>query len=190
MEGERPDFHIITGGPGAGKTSLIEELRARGHACVDEVGRAIIRQQRLIGGNALHTGDRGLFLELMLSWSIADYERASTTRGPVFFDRGIPELVGYCHLVGMPVPLHVRAAAERFVFARRVFVAPPWPEIYGADAERGQSLEEAEATHAAVTAAYRSFGYETVDLPRTSIAGRADFIERRVLSVQTAPLAE
>lgn len=55
-----PDYHIITGGPGSDKTSIIEALRARRHVCVEEVGRQIIREQRVIGGNALHWGDRRL----------------------------------------------------------------------------------------------------------------------------------
>ena len=69
-DAERPNFHIITGGPGSGKTSIIEALRERGYRCVDEVGRKIIREQVLIGGNALHWGDRAKFLELMLSRSM------------------------------------------------------------------------------------------------------------------------
>ena len=61
------NFHIITGGPGSGKTSVIYELRERGYPCVDEVGRKIIREQLLIGGDALHWCDKAKFLELMLS---------------------------------------------------------------------------------------------------------------------------
>ena len=99
---KNPDFHIITGGPGSGKTSVIEALRERGYLCVDEVGRKIIREQLLIGGDALHWGDGAKFLELMLSRSMGDYERVSDSDGPVFFDRGIPELAGYGPLVGIP----------------------------------------------------------------------------------------
>ena len=72
----RENFYIITGGPGSGKTSIIEALRKLGYHCVDEVGRKIIREQLLIGGDALHWGDRAKFLELMLSRSIGDYERS------------------------------------------------------------------------------------------------------------------
>jgi predicted ATPase len=29
---------------------------------------------------------------------MGDYERVGDTEGPVFFDRGIPELAGYCRV--------------------------------------------------------------------------------------------
>ncbi|SCG45611.1 AAA domain-containing protein [Micromonospora zamorensis] len=87
-------YIVITGGPGAGKTMLIDSLRRAGHACVDEAGRQIIQDQLSIGGLALHTGDSRLFAEVMLSWEIRSYRQASRHPGPVFFDRGIPDLVG------------------------------------------------------------------------------------------------
>ena len=34
---------VITGGPGSGKSTVVDGLRAVGFACVSEAGRAIIR---------------------------------------------------------------------------------------------------------------------------------------------------
>jgi predicted ATPase len=132
-------FTIITGGPGAGKTSLIEELRRRGFAGTQEAGRAIVRDQTLIGGRALHTADNALFAELMLAWEMRSYRIAEEEPGrAVFFDRAIPELTGYLRMLGRPVPAHMAAAARVFRYRPRVFVAPQWPEIYATDAERKQ----------------------------------------------------
>jgi predicted ATPase len=180
MTSLRSNFHIITGGPGSGKTSVIEALGERGFCCVDEVGRKIIREQLMIGGDALHWGDRAKFLELMLSRSIGDYERAGDGDGPVFFDRGIPELAGYGLLVGIPVPAHVTKAAELFRYARRVFVMPPWREIYRNDVERKQDFSEAIASHDLAVATYREFGYEPLEVPKASVAERVAFIIEHV----------
>ncbi|MEV0005113.1 AAA family ATPase [Micromonospora sp. NPDC050980] len=38
-------FVVVTGGPGAGKTTLVDALRRAGHACVAEAGRQIIQDQ-------------------------------------------------------------------------------------------------------------------------------------------------
>lgn len=174
------DFHIITGGPGSGKTSVIEALRERGFTCVGEVGRKIIQEQLRIGGNALHWGDRELFLELMLTRSIGDYDRFAGSEGHVFFDRGVPELAGYGPLVGFPTPPHVTRAAELFRYARTVFVMPPWREIYQNDAERKQDFAEAVASYDAAVATYREFGYDPIDVPKASVPERVRFILERV----------
>src|SRR3546814_16640429 len=50
---DRPDFHVITGGPGTGKSPLIEALAVEGFDHMPEAGRAIIREQVAIGGAAL-----------------------------------------------------------------------------------------------------------------------------------------
>ena len=50
-------FFVLTGGPGAGKTTLIEALRSAGFATTVEAGRAIIRDQLDIGGQATHQND-------------------------------------------------------------------------------------------------------------------------------------
>ena len=173
-------YIVITGGPGAGKTTLVDGLRRAGHACVAEAGRQIIQDQLLIGGPALHHRDQRLFAEIMLSWEIRSYRQASQHPGPVFFDRGIPDLVGYFLLLGQPVPAHVTAAAGLFRYHRRVFIAPPWPQIYTTDSERHQDFAEAVRTHDAMVAAYTQHGYQLVTLPREDVAARLDFVRQRI----------
>ncbi len=93
------NFYILTGGPGSGKTTIIDELTLRGFGTVVEVGRQIIKEQTEIGGNALHTGDQAKYRDLMLSRSVETYDQVHEREAPVFFDHGIPDLVGYSHLV-------------------------------------------------------------------------------------------
>lgn len=167
---------VITGGPGSGKSTLIAELRRSGYACVDEAGRAIIRDQLAIGGRAQHRADSLLFAEVMLAWEMRSYRQAERWDGPVFFDRGIPDIAGYHGLLGRPVPPHVAAAADLFRHHRRVFVAPPWPEIYTTDRERVQDFTEAVRTHDAIAAAYGRHGYELVPLPKADVRTRVAFV--------------
>lgn len=171
---------VVTGGPGAGKTTLLTALAAAGHAVVPEAGRAIIRDQLAIDGPALPWRDRALFAELMLNFDLRSHGEAQGGAAPVFFDRGVPDSIGYLQLCGLPVPAHFHRAARTSRYARIVFAAPPWREIYAQDAERKQDFAEAERTYEAVTAAYREHGYELVELQRADVATRAACVLARV----------
>ncbi|MBB6410416.1 putative ATPase [Mesorhizobium sangaii] len=127
MQNDSDRFFVLTGGPGSGKTTLIEALRRAGFATSVEAGRGIIRDQSAIGGTALPWHDRALFAELMLSWEMRSYQVACEQTGAVFFDRGVPDTLGYLRLTGLPVPEQFMHAAERFRYARRVFVARHGP---------------------------------------------------------------
>jgi predicted ATPase len=176
MRIERDNFYIFTGGPGSGKTSVIEALRAQGYACVAEVGRQIIQEQTAIGGNALHTADAVKYRDLMLSRSIYTYNQVQERDAPVFFDRGIPELVGYGDLIGAETPAYIRKAADLFRYNKRVFIMPPWAEIYAQDDERKQDFAEAVETWRVAAEIYPQLGYELVEVPKLSISGRVDFV--------------
>lgn len=169
-------FHIVTGGPGAGKTTLLDHLAASGLPVMDEAGRGIIRHQVAIGGDALPWAGREKFAELMLSWEMRSRDQAARHAGPVLFDRGIPDVIGYLRLCGLAVPDHALEAARTIRYAPRVFILPFWPEIFAEDAERKQSPEEAEATCRVMAETYRGFGYELIEVPIGPVERRAEFV--------------
>jgi predicted ATPase len=78
------------------------------------------------------------------------------------------------------VPAFTVRAAERRRYASKVFIAPPWPEIFEQDGERKQTLAEAEATYHAMVDAYSDQGYQLITLPLAPIAERARFVRERI----------
>lgn len=49
---------VFTGGPGAGKTSVIEQLKTQGFICSPETGRHVIQRQVANYGSALPWNDK------------------------------------------------------------------------------------------------------------------------------------
>lgn len=171
---------VVTGGPGSGKSSLIDAMARRGLRTMPEAGRAIIRDQVGIGGPALPWADRALFAELMLDRALRSWHEALAGGAPVLMDRGIPDIAGYLLLCGLPVPAHVEAAAQRHRYNRRVFLAPYWDAIFTQDTERRQNRQEAEATGRIMAETYARLGYRIVELPLAGVGQRADFVADRL----------
>ncbi|GAA4116596.1 AAA family ATPase [Aminobacter aganoensis] len=172
-------FFVLTGGPGSGKTTLVSALAEAGHATSVEAGRGVIKDQAAIGGTGLPWHGRALFAELMLSWEMRSHAIAGEASGPVWFDRGVPDVIGYARLVALPVPAHFERAAREFRYNRQVFILPHWPEIFTQDSERRQDEDEARRTHAAMIESYAACGYDLVEVPRAPVAERLAFVLER-----------
>lgn len=170
------NFFIITGGPGAGKSSVLDQLYKSGYEVVPEVARQIIKDQLALGGNAIHSGDQVAFRDLMLEYSIDDFNKHSDNQNITFFDRGIPELLGYSNLISQPPKSTLLAAMKQYRYNSHVFLFPPWEEIYVHDVERKQDFEEAVVTYHFIKQAYIDSEYKLIEMPKTSILSRTQFI--------------
>lgn len=160
---------VLTGAPGAGKTSLLAVAAEAGLATSHEVARTILQKS---GGMALREDDPLGFAEAMLDAHLREFESMRGHLGPVVFDRGLPDVVGFLEVSGLPVPNRIDAACRSYCYDGPIFRAPPWQAIYRQDAQRIQDWDAAVASDHAVTAAWHRYGYRTIDLPLASVASR------------------
>lgn len=147
-------LHIVTGGPGAGKTTLINALSGAGVATSPEVGRAVIREQLASGGDALPWSNHRAFAEAMIVRELSARDAALASGRTVVLDRGAPDVVGFLRLSGLAVPPAIDEAARMRRYNPRVFLAPFWPAIFTNDAERRQTAAEAQASEAVMRTTY------------------------------------
>ena len=143
-----------------------------GFVGVDEPARAVIAEQRATSGVAIYDRDRRLFLDLMLARAIGDYEARTGADAAVFFDRGIPDLIGYARLFGLD-PSEMTTAAKRYRYSDVVFALPSWSDIYTTDADRRMTFEQADDFGRIVHQIYVELGYTVVVVPRVTVGERA-----------------
>jgi predicted ATPase len=166
--------YILTGPPGSGKTATLEELRLRGFSCVPEVARVIIRERVAAGLNPRPAPAE--FASEICSRDFTQYDAAATEGGLVFFDRGLVDALGMLYECGQLRRDECLVHLQRRPFAHKVFLFPPWKEIYKPDAERDQSFSDAIAVAGRIKEWYDSFGFTIVEVPQGTPARRATFI--------------
>lgn len=166
---------VLSGCSGGGKSALLAELRVRGHTVFPEPGRQVVKEEVLTGGEALPWRDVARFAERCIARAAYFFNIADATDGPVFFDRGIIDAVTALERTGHPTA-PAAEAARRYRYGRRVFLVPPWRELFAADPERRHGFEAAVAEYEALAESYPRHGYEVVVIPKVAVAARADFV--------------
>lgn len=174
----KPNFFVFTGGPGVGKTTLIQHLQALGERVVDESARTVIRKQVEASGTGVPWIDNDRFVDLTAARDIAAFDGLVGETGRVFFDRGIMDSYGANGAI--PSPAILEAVRTRRYNAR-VFIFPPWREIYETDAERRQDWAEAERTFDLILKRLPTLGYDPVVVPKADVATRAAFVLARAV---------
>lgn len=172
-----PNFFVITGGPGVGKTTLLRELEKRSFKCIPEVAREIIKEQVGRNGKALPWKNTELYKELMMERSIASYKLANlTNNGILFFDRGIPDTLSYARLINSTISTQMDFYTNHYRYNKKVFILPPWLDIYTTDNERKQTWKEAVQTYEILAETYRQYNYELIEVPKMTEQKRVEFI--------------
>jgi predicted ATPase len=165
---------VMTGGPGAGKTTVLRALAERGYRYAAESARAIIRE-RLASGLRPRP-PLAQFGHEMLQRDIARYRETRVTDHPVFFDRGIVDALGILAHQQALSPGEVEAYVRSFPYNEVVLLMPPWEAMYRTDSERDQTFAESVQVCEGLRTWYARWGYATIEVPRTAIDQRVHFI--------------
>jgi predicted ATPase len=167
---------VITGGPGTGKSAVINNLESKGHYCFHEISRQITLEAQEKGIDQLFLNDPLLFSEKLLEARIRQFQDANEPLGKlVFLDRGIPDVIAYLNYFGGIYPSKFGEACNDHKY-NRIFLMPPWDEIYETDNERYESFEQAQNIYAYLKKAYITHGYNPIEVPKQSIESRCEFI--------------
>jgi predicted ATPase len=127
------------------------------------------------------------FGSAILHKDIARYRESRVTDHPVFFDRGIVDAL---YVLDQQHAISLRKAAEyvrSFPYNKVVLLMPPWEEIYKTDSERDQTFSESVQVCEGLRKWYARWDYKTIEVPRTPIDQRVNFILQNVEYALTMP---
>ena len=167
---------VITGGPGTGKSSIIQDLEKKGENCLHEISRQVTLAAQREGIDQLFLHKPLLFSEKLLEGRLKQYMEASDYEsGPVFIDRGLPDVVAYMDYFKTDYPEVFNDTCKNHPYDL-VFILPPWKEIYKSDNERYEIFDEALKISSYLYDTYKRYGYDPIEVPKLSIEDRTQFI--------------
>lgn len=167
---------VIIGGPGSGKTAIIDKLTQSGHCCYPEISRQVTLEAKKQGIEQLFLEKPLLFSELLLEGRKRQFrDAANEPCDIVFIDRGIPDVLAYMHYIGDSYPAFFDQTCREHKY-HKIFILPPWEEIYQSDNERYESYAQAKLIHEHLVETYSRYGYDLIEVPKDSVEKRVSFI--------------
>ncbi|MGS2615823.1 AAA family ATPase [Micromonospora sp. LZ34] len=166
--------YVLTGAPGAGKTSVAEALRRRGYPVVDEAATDLIAagQARGVDEPWAEPG----FVEAVARLQRTRQE-APGARGPVqVYDRSPLCTLALARYLGRPVGPGLAAEVERVtregIYQRQVFLVRPLGFVTPTAARR-IGYRESLAFARVHEQVYAEHGFDLVDVPPGPVERRA-----------------
>jgi len=157
---------IISGPPGSGKTTIIDELRNRGYICMPEVTpkklNLKIEQNKLI------------LSDFLFSERIKQYH--SQNEVACFYDRSLIDVVAYMDFWDSKYPHIWNNEITKLRYNQNVFYTPPWPEIYKKTDHRQENIKEAQQIDLFLRKAFLKYQYNIIEVPKLDVSKRVDFI--------------
>jgi predicted ATPase len=167
---------VIIGGPGTGKTTIIDSLLAKGYCCYPEISREVTLEAKKQGIEQLFLENPLLFSELLLEGRKTQFNNAQKEPHEiVFLDRGIPDVLAYMNYIGDSYPSFFDQACREHIYTK-IFLLPPWEEIYESDNERYENFEQAKLIYNHLTETYQKYGYHLIEVPKGTVEERISFI--------------
>jgi predicted ATPase len=176
--------YIITGAPGAGKTTILAALRDRGYAAVEEAATDVIAREQALGRDRPSL-DAGFIDAIVHLQRDRQQQPTPLTTTVQIFDRSPICTLALAYYLGQPVTPVLAREVDRVVAAAlyqpRVFFVHLLGFITPTAARR-ITLAQSVRFEELHKQAYRDHGFELVDVPVGTLQDRVQLVDRYIRS--------
>jgi len=172
----KANWHVITGAPCSGKTTLIDLLATRGHQTAREAGRIYIEREIGAGRKLEEIRANDATIASLINQLQWDIENALQHDDTIFLDRAFPDCLSFYRMVGLD-PNEILPECFQHQYAS-VFILDHLPY------QKANVRKEGEAASAFLDESlfqdYRALGYDVVRVPVLPPQDRMSFVLRRL----------
>jgi len=170
------NWHVVTGGPSSGKTTLVDEMAKLGYATCPEPARTYIDRQIATGKTLPEISrDMAKYQNEILKTALEIRESAPKNK-IVFFDRSVCDLTAYNEFYGLDASEPRRRCGEirygKIFFLEQLEFTPDYARV--------EDRETARKLSAAIKKVYRGLGYEIISLPPAPLAERVKTVLKEI----------
>jgi len=83
------------------------------------------------------------------------------------------------HYIGDNYPAFFNNACREHTYTK-IFILPPWEEIYVSDEARYENYEQAKLIYNHLVETYEYYSYELIEVPKGTVEERIDFILNQI----------
>ncbi len=170
------NWHVITGGPSTGQTTVINLLTERAYKTTIEHARHYIDTMK-VGGRTVEEirANERIFQLGILNMQI-EQEASLSPNDIVFLDRAIPDAMAYYQFLKLDYDKELLTAMEQVSY-KSIFILDRLPFIK--DYARTEDEPAQKTIHHLIIDVYRSLGFPVIFVPVLSPNERVDFILKK-----------
>lgn len=171
------NWYVITGGPSAGKTTVLLSLKQRGYKIVHEAARIYIDQQ-IAKGKTIEEirADEGDFQKKILDLKVTA-EKQLPKDELIILDRGIPDSIAYYEYAGLSTKDPYLKETVKNCGYKKIFLL----ELLDLEEDYARTdVKDSKLIHDLLEKYYKKEGFAVINVPKMPVPDRVDFIVKNL----------